>query len=133
MQITPLAIPEIKVVTPRIFRDERGFFSETFNASIWEDAGLNDVFVQDNHVLSRAPGVLRGLHFQLDPSAQGKLVRAAKGSILDVAVDIRHGSPTFGQHVSRVLSAVPTRPAGAQLLVELLRHLFGHLLRHPRC
>ncbi len=105
MQITPLAIPEIKVVTPKIFRDERGFFSETFNASVWDDAGLTETFVQDNHVLSRSAGVLRGLHFQLDPSAQGKLVRTAKGSILDVAVDIRHGSPTFGKHVSRVLSA----------------------------
>ncbi|MEM9356399.1 MAG: dTDP-4-dehydrorhamnose 3,5-epimerase [Pseudomonadota bacterium] len=105
MQITSLAIPDIKVVTPKIFRDDRGFFSETFNASVWEDAGLTDTFVQDNHVLSRSAGVLRGLHFQLDPSAQGKLVRVARGSVLDVAVDIRHGSPTFGQHVSRVLSA----------------------------
>ncbi|MEM7749863.1 MAG: dTDP-4-dehydrorhamnose 3,5-epimerase [Pseudomonadota bacterium] len=105
MQITSLAIPEIKVVTPKIFRDDRGFFSETFNASVWEAAGLTDTFVQDNHVLSRSAGVLRGLHFQLEPSAQGKLVRVARGSVLDVAVDIRHGSPTYGQHVSRVLSA----------------------------
>ena len=105
MQIRALDIPDVKVITPKIFRDDRGFFSETFNASAWEDNGLKYTFVQDNHVLSRSSGVLRGLHFQLPPSAQGKLVRVARGSILDVAVDIRHGSPTFGQHVSRVLSA----------------------------
>ena len=105
MQIRALGIPDVKVITPKIFRDDRGIFSETFNASAWEDNGLKYTFVQDNHVLSRSFGVLRGLHFQLPPSAQGKLVRVARGSILDVAVDIRHGSPTFGQHVSRVLSA----------------------------
>ena len=105
MQIEPLEIPEIQVITPKIFRDERGFFSETFNSASLREAGFNHDFVQDNHAMSRDVGVVRGLHFQIDPSAQGKLVRVVKGSILDVAVDVRHGSPTFGRHVSRTLSA----------------------------
>lgn len=105
MQISSLAIPEIKVITPRIFRDERGFFSETFNAATLREGGFDETFVQDNHALSRQAGVIRGLHFQIDPSAQGKLVRVVKGAILEVAVDIRSGSSTFGQHVARQLSA----------------------------
>lgn len=105
MQITSLAIPEIKVITPKIFRDDRGFFSETYNVAALSEAGFDEVFVQDNHAMSAEVGVVRGLHFQLDPMAQGKLVRVVKGAILDVAVDIRAGSPTFGQHVARELSA----------------------------
>ncbi len=105
MQISSLAIPEIKVITPRIFRDDRGFFSETFNAASLREGGLDEAFVQDNHVLSRDAGVIRALHFQVAPSAQGKLVRVVRGAIFDVAVDIRHGSPTFGQHVTHRLSA----------------------------
>lgn len=104
MQISSLAIPEIKVITPRIFRDERGLFSETFNAATLREGGFDETFVQDNHAISRQAGVIRGLHFQIDPSAQGKLVRVLKGAILDVAIDIRAGSPTFGQHVARHLS-----------------------------
>ncbi len=105
MQVESLAIPAVKLITPRIFRDDRGFFSETYKAAALADAGIAESFVQDNHSLSRAQGVVRGLHFQIAPMAQGKLVRVIRGSILDVAVDIRTGSPTFGQHVTAVLSA----------------------------
>lgn len=95
----------VKTLTPVIHRDARGFFSETFNARSFGEAGLTETFVQDNHSLSAEAGVVRGLHFQTDPHAQGKLVRVARGAILDVAVDIRVGSPTFGQHVAVTLSA----------------------------
>jgi len=104
-QVQSLAIPDVKVITPTIVRDERGFFSETYSRRALEQAGIHADFVQDNQSLSRAKGVVRGLHFQTEPFAQGKLVRVLRGSIFDVAVDIRQGSPTFGQHVSSVLSA----------------------------
>jgi dTDP-4-dehydrorhamnose 3,5-epimerase len=100
-----LAIPEVKLITPPIFRDERGFFSETYNRQALAAAGIDAEFVQDNQSLSRAKGVLRGLHFQSSPRAQAKLVRVVRGSIFDVAVDIRRGSPTYGRHVSATLSA----------------------------
>ncbi|NRA31200.1 MAG: dTDP-4-dehydrorhamnose 3,5-epimerase [Parvularculaceae bacterium] len=102
---TRLKIDDVILVEPKRFGDHRGFFSETFHAQRYEEAGIPGPFVQDNHSLSREVGVLRGLHFQTDPSAQGKLVRCTAGSILDVAVDIRHGSPTFGQWVSAELTA----------------------------
>jgi dTDP-4-dehydrorhamnose 3,5-epimerase len=105
MQIEPLAIADVKIITPRRFQDDRGFFSETWNARAFREAGLDADFVQDNHAYSVEKGVVRGLHYQLPPSAQGKLVRVTKGAILDVAVDIRRTSPTFGHHVSAVLSA----------------------------
>ena len=105
IDVKSLAIPEVKLIVPQIFRDPRGFFSETYNQQSLAAAGIGDPFVQDNHSLSRAKGVVRGLHYQLPPRAQGKLVRVTRGAILDVAVDIRHGSPTFGRHVSAVLSA----------------------------
>ena len=105
MKVEALSIPEIKLVTPKIFRDDRGFFSETFNARELAAADIKEVFVQDNHSLSVARGVVRGLHFQIPPKAQDKLVRVMRGSILDVAVDIRAGSPTFGKHVTAILSA----------------------------
>lgn len=105
MQVEALAIPAVKLITPRIFRDERGFFSETYKAAELAAAGIAETFVQDNHSLSRAKGVVRGLHFQTAPMAQGKLVRVVRGAILDVAVDVRVGSPTFGQHVTAILSA----------------------------
>lgn len=105
MNVRPLAIADVKVITPRIFRDARGFFSETYNASAFAKAGIDVPFVQDNHSLSVEKGVLRGLHFQAPPQAQDKLVRVTRGSILDVAVDIRRGSPTYGKHVSAVISA----------------------------
>lgn len=105
MQTQALAIPDVKLITPSIHRDERGFFSETFNARALATAGVTAHFVQDNHSLSVDAGVVRGLHFQVPPHAQGKLVRVVRGSIFDVAVDIRAGSPTYGQHVTAVLSA----------------------------
>jgi dTDP-4-dehydrorhamnose 3,5-epimerase len=105
MNVQLLAIPDVKLLTPRIFRDERGFFSETWSRSALTAAGVAADFVQDNHSLSRQKGVVRGLHFQIDPHSQGKLLRVVRGAILDVAVDIRRGSPTFGQHVCAVLSA----------------------------
>ena len=105
MQIEVLSIPDVKLITPRRFADSRGFFSETFNERTWSEAGLTAHFVQDNHAYSLEKGVVRGLHFQLAPASQGKLVRVARGAILDVAVDIRRGSPTFGHHVSAIISA----------------------------
>ena len=105
MDVRLLAIPEVKLVTPRIMRDGRGFFSETYNKTALAEAGIAAAFVQDNHSLSRVAGVVRGLHFQTHPQAQGKLVRVVKGAIFDVAVDIRRGSPTYGRHVSAILSA----------------------------
>lgn len=105
MEVTDLALSGIKLIKPKIFRDGRGFFSETFNARALAVVGITATFVQDNHSLSRQKGVVRGLHFQAPPHAQGKLVRVSRGSIFDVAVDIRVGSPTYGRHVSAVLSA----------------------------
>jgi len=105
LETQTLKIPEIVRLTPEIFRDERGFFSETYNCKRLEDAGIVEHFVQDNHSLSADRHVVRGLHYQLPPHAQAKLVRVARGMIFDVAVDIRKGSPTFGQHVSSILSS----------------------------
>lgn len=97
-------MPEIILFTPKVFGDSRGFFYESFNAQAFEEAtGLNPHFVQDNHSKS-AHGVLRGLHYQLPPYAQGKLVRVVQGQVFDVAVDIRRDSPTFGSWVGEVLS-----------------------------
>src|SRR5262245_7920621 len=105
MKVKALALEEVKLLTPKIFRDERGFFSETYHYKALAAAGIDRTFVQDNQSLSRAKGVLRGLHFQIAPHAQGKLVRVTRGAIFDVAVDIRQGSPSFGRHVSAILSA----------------------------
>jgi dTDP-4-dehydrorhamnose 3,5-epimerase len=105
MNIESLAIPEVKLITPPRFKDPRGFFSETWNQRRFAEAGIPGPFIQDNHAYSTERGVLRGLHCQIGPNAQGKLVRAVRGSIWDVAVDIRHGSPTFGRYVGAVLSA----------------------------
>lgn len=105
LTVQPLDIADVLVVTPAKFGDERGYFSETYNASAFGDAGVAATFVQDNQSLSRQKGVVRGLHFQTPPHAQGKLVRVVAGSILDVAVDIRTGSATYGKFVSVVLSA----------------------------
>lgn len=105
MKATPLAIPEVILIEPRVFGDERGFFYESFNQESFRQAtGLDVPFVQDNHSRS-ARNVLRGLHYQLPPKAQGKLVRAVVGEVFDVAVDIRKDSPTFGKWVGEVLSA----------------------------
>lgn len=105
MLIEQTALAQLLVLTPRYFRDERGFFVESYNRRAFAEATGADVeFVQDNHSRS-ARGVLRGLHYQLPPRAQGKLVRVADGEIFDVAVDLRAGSPTFGRWFGTVLSS----------------------------
>jgi len=105
MKATPLAIPEVILFEPTVFTDERGFFFESFNHKKFEEAvGYSVNFVQDNHSKS-TKGVLRGLHYQLPPKAQGKLVRVTQGEVFDVAVDIRKNSPTFGKWVGEKLSA----------------------------
>jgi len=98
-----LEIPEIVLIKPKVFGDERGFFMETFKRSDFERFGIREEWVQDNHSRSKK-GVLRGLHYQLNPKAQAKLVRVVKGAVFDVAVDIRKGSPTYGKWVSVILS-----------------------------
>ena len=105
MKATRLAISDVVLLEPKVFGDERGFFFESFNRQAFKEAtGLDPDFVQDNHSRS-VKGVLRGLHYQLPPKAQGKLVRVVEGEVFDVAVDIRKGSPTFGKWVGEVLSA----------------------------
>ncbi len=116
MNVTPLAIPEVLLLAPRVFRDGRGFFFESFNERVFQTAVGEPVrFVQDNHSCSDR-GVLRGLHYQLPPHAQGKLVRVVSGAVFDVAVDIRRDSPGFGRWVGAELSAENHRqlwvPAG---------------------
>ncbi len=105
MLVEDTEIEGVKLVTPRKFGDDRGFFCEVHNESKWEKAGLHFRFVQDNHSLSTNVGVIRGLHFQTHPFAQDKLVRVARGRILDVAVDLRRSSKTFGRHIAVELSA----------------------------
>lgn len=105
MKFTPTKIPDVILIEPKVFGDERGYFVETFRADKFEqESGIKINFVQDNESRS-SYGVLRGLHYQLPPHAQSKLVRVIEGRVLDVAVDIRQGSPTFGQYVSAELSA----------------------------
>jgi len=105
MHAIAMDIPEVVLFTPKVFGDERGFFYESFNARVFSEVtGLQPDFVQDNHSRS-VKGVLRGLHYQLAPHAQGKLVRVVQGEVFDVAVDIRRSSPTFGKWVGAVLSA----------------------------
>ena len=111
-------IPEVKLITPDRFGDHRGFFSETYRAD-WDLGHDALVFQQDNHAFSEAAATVRGLHFQFGPSTQAKLVRCIAGAILDVVVDIRQGSPTYGQHVCVELSA----ENGTQLLAP---HGFAH-------
>ena len=105
MKVTPLAIPDVLLIEPQVFGDDRGFFFESFNQERFEKAvGKKINFVQDNHSKS-AKGVLRGLHYQLFPKAQGKLVRVIQGEVFDVAVDIRQSSPTFGKWVGEIISS----------------------------
>ena len=104
MEFVPTALPDVKIVVPKKFGDHRGFFSEVFRKDAFAAAGIDCEFVQDNHSLSAAPGVVRGLHWQVGAAAQHKLVRVLRGAILDVAVDIRRESPTFGRHVAVELS-----------------------------
>ncbi|NVK63170.1 MAG: dTDP-4-dehydrorhamnose 3,5-epimerase [Flavobacteriales bacterium] len=104
MTITKTEIEGLLILEPRVFKDDRGLFFESFNEKLFEAEAGNIRFVQDNQSVSKK-GVLRGLHFQNPPHAQGKLVRVAKGSVIDVAVDIRRDSPTYGKHVAVELSA----------------------------
>jgi dTDP-4-dehydrorhamnose 3,5-epimerase len=97
-------LPAVRVIRPCRHQDARGYFSEVWREDAMRQAGIDVRFVQENHTLSRIKGTIRGLHFQIGPAAQGKLVRCVRGSIFDVAVDIRRGSPTFGRHVSLILS-----------------------------
>ena len=105
MNVEPLAIPDVLLLTPRRFHDPRGFFSETWSQARFADAGISGPFVQDNHAVSHVRGVLRGLHCQIGPNAQGKLIRVVKGAVWDVAVDVRRNSPTYGQQCGAELSA----------------------------
>lgn len=105
MEVIQLGLQGVLEIRPSKFGDARGFFSETYNAERFAEAGIDLTFVQDNHSFSAGKGVVRGLHYQLHPRAQDKLVRVVKGSIMDVAVDIRKDSPTFGKWVSLVVSA----------------------------
>lgn len=105
MKFTPLAIPDVFLIEPKVFGDARGFFLESFRQDLFNQAtGTNHEFIQDNHSRS-SKGVLRGLHYQLPPHAQGKLVRVVSGAVFDVAVDIRRSSATFGQWVGAELTA----------------------------
>ncbi len=105
MKVTLLNIPDVLLIEPQVFGDERGFFYESFNQNKFEEAiGHKINFVQDNHSKS-VKGVLRGLHYQLTPKAQGKIVRVIHGEVFDVAVDLRQSSPTFGKWVGEILSA----------------------------
>ena len=105
MKVTPLAIPDVLLIEPQVFGDDRGFFFESFNQELFEKAiGRKINFVQDNHSKS-VKGVLRGLHYQLPPKAQGKLVRVIQGEVFDVVVDIRRSSPTFGKWVGEIISS----------------------------
>ena len=105
MKVTPLKIPDVLLIEPDVFEDARGFFFESFRGDIFKkETSLNVSFVQDNHSKS-SQGVLRGLHYQLPPHAQGKLVRVIQGEVLDIAVDIRESSPTCGQYTAEILSS----------------------------
>lgn len=105
MQFAPLSLPDLLLVTPRHHGDDRGWFSEVFREDLFREAVGDVIFVQHNQSYSKPKGTVRGLHFQLAPRAQGKLVRCVRGRILDVAVDLRTSSPTFGRHVAVELSA----------------------------
>ncbi|CUR78811.1 dTDP-4-dehydrorhamnose 3,5-epimerase [Achromobacter xylosoxidans] len=144
MNIIPTAIPEVLLIEPRVFGDDRGFFFESFNSRLFNEAvGREVTFVQDNHSRS-VQGVLRGLHYQII-QPQGKLVRTVIGSVFDVAVDMRKGSPTYGQWVGEVLSAenkrmlwVPEGFAhGFQVLSETADFLYKttdfYAPQHERC
>jgi dTDP-4-dehydrorhamnose 3,5-epimerase len=119
LEVCSLWIPDLKLISSSIRVDERGYFAETYVQDDFEAAGLHYNFVQDNQSGSQAPGTVRGLHFQVAPSAQVKLVRVLRGKIFDVAVDLRHNSPTYGRHAWIELDSI----SGRQLLVP---HGFAH-------
>ena len=114
MDLLPLSLPDVKLIKPRRFGDERGWFMETYRREALAQAGIADTFVQDNQSFSAAKGTVRGLHLQKPPRAQAKLIRVLSGRILDVAVDLRRSSPTFGRHV-----AVEIGDDGASLYVPV--------------
>ena len=126
MDVTPLSLPDVKLLTPRRFADDRGYFSETYNQRVFEDAAGPVAFVQDNESCSVQAGTVRGLHYQAPPFAQAKLVRVTRGRIYDVAVDVRVGSPTYGKWAGAELSA----ENGAQLFVPA-GFLHGFVTREP--
>ena len=126
MDIQTTTLEGVLLLTPRRFGDDRGWFSETWNRETLAAAGIDMAFVQDNHSMSAAVGTLRGLHYQAPPRAQDKLVRCTRGAIFDVAVDVRVGSPTYGQWVGYELTA----QNGAQLLVPK-GFLHGFVTRAP--
>lgn len=105
MKVTELALPGAKLIEPTYFEDFRGYYCETYSARTLHEYGIDDVFVQDNHFLCLTKGTIRGIHFQNDPHAQSKLIRCTRGSLFDVAVDLRKGSPTYKKWVSVILSA----------------------------
>lgn len=113
MQVKETSLRGVVVISPQRFGDSRGFFAETWNAKTYAEAGFDFDWVQDNHSLSAEVGTVRGLHFQTPPHSQAKLVRCGRGSLLDVAVDIRRGSPTYGKWTAHELSA----ENGRQLLI----------------
>ena len=115
MQVEHLNIPDVRLLSPRKHDDRRGFFSETYNRKALAVFGIDIDFVQDNHSYSADKGTVRGLHFQTPPFAQDKLVRVARGAVFDIAVDLRRSSPTYGRHVSAVLTA----EAWNQILVPI--------------
>lgn len=128
MNVEQTGLPGVVLLEPRRFGDARGFFSESWNQRVMAEVGLDYAFVQDNHSLSRAAGTVRGLHFQSPPHAQAKLVRCGRGRIFDVAVDIRRGSPTYGQWTGAELSF----DNGRQLLVPQ-GFLHGFMTLEPDC
>ena len=124
LEVRALALDGLIELSPKRFDDERGFFSETWNEARLAEAGITTRFVQDNHSLSRAAGTLRGLHFQVPPSAQAKLVRVTRGSAFDVAVDLRSGSANYGQWAGLTLQHSQFRPQPRQWV---------RVLRRPIC
>lgn len=126
MQVEQTPLSGLIVLTPKRFGDDRGFFSESWNARVMEEAGLSYPFVQDNHSMSASAGTLRGLHCQVNPNAQAKLVRCGRGRLFDVAVDARRGSPTYGQWYGRELSF----ENGVQLMIPA-GFLHGFVTREP--
>ncbi len=127
LQIEETRLPGVVILTPKRFGDDRGFFCESWNSRRMEAAGLGYAFVQDNHSMSAVAGTLRGLHYQRPPHAQAKLVRCGRGRLFDVAVDIRVGSPTYGQWVGVELSF----ENGKQLMIPR-GFLHGFVTREPK-